>query len=70
MRTKLKTAAFCIALGWLVLPAQAQLSYHMDDHGNLVYTNDESPRPQKASAEKASASPDANRNSSQGSAYN
>lgn len=78
MKTILKTARLStpmaivlgMALGWLVLPAQAQLSYHTDDHGNLVYTNDDSPRPQKASAQKASASLDPHRNSSQASADN
>src|SRR5689334_13795143 len=53
MNTILKTAALLMALGWLAIPAQAQLSYYVDDHGNLVYTNDDAPRARKGSGEKA-----------------
>ena len=68
MKTILMTAALSVVAGWAAVPARAQLSYYLDDHGNLVYTNDES-HPRKAAAEKASAgkisaNPELNRNSS------
>jgi soluble lytic murein transglycosylase-like protein len=52
MKTLLMTAALCMALG-AALPARAQLSYYVDEQGNIVYTNDETPRPPKAPPEKA-----------------
>jgi len=52
LKTLLITAALTAALGWAALPAQAQLSYYVDDQGNVVYTND-APQARKASAEKA-----------------
>jgi soluble lytic murein transglycosylase-like protein len=63
MKTLLITAVLCMAVAWAPLPAQAQLPYYVDDHGNLVYTNDDSPHARKAPAEKASAGSDLNRNS-------
>ena len=41
----LKTAASLIAVAWVVLamPTRAQLASHMDEHGKLVYTNEDSP---------------------------
>ncbi|PYU29172.1 MAG: lytic transglycosylase [Acidobacteria bacterium] len=62
MKTILVTGVLCMVAGWLALPAQAQLPYYMDDHGNLVYTNDDSPHPRKAPAGKPLARPDLNRN--------
>jgi soluble lytic murein transglycosylase-like protein len=54
MKTLLMTAALTAALGWAALPARAQLSYYVDDQGNVVvYTNDNAPQARKASAEKA-----------------
>jgi len=54
MKTLLMTAALAAALGWAALPARAQLSYYVDDQGNVVvYTNDNAPQARKASAEKA-----------------
>jgi soluble lytic murein transglycosylase-like protein len=66
MKTVLKTARLFtplaplaivlgMALGWLALPAKAQLSYYVDDDGKIIYINGESPRARKASTEKASA---------------
>lgn len=52
MKTLLMTAALCVALG-TALPARAQLSYYVDEQGNIIYTNDDAPRRPKASAEKA-----------------
>ena len=52
MKTLLITAALTAALGWAALPAQAQLSYYVDDQGNVVYTND-AQQAHKGSAEKA-----------------
>jgi soluble lytic murein transglycosylase-like protein len=52
MKTLLMTAALCTALG-TALPARAQLSYQVDEQGNIIYTNDDAPRPPKTSAEKA-----------------
>jgi len=42
MKTILTTAVLCTALGSVAISAQAQLPYYMDDHGSLVYTNDDS----------------------------
>jgi soluble lytic murein transglycosylase-like protein len=56
MKTIVLTAALSTALGILALPAHAQLPYYMDDHGNLVYTNDDSPHPRKAPAGKSAGS--------------
>jgi soluble lytic murein transglycosylase-like protein len=64
MKTLLITAVLCMAVGELALPAQAQLSYYLDDRGNLVYTNDDSPRASKAPAEKSSKGAEPNRNTS------
>jgi soluble lytic murein transglycosylase-like protein len=64
MNTILKTAAVCVALGWLTLPAQAQMSYYMDEHGNLVYTNDDAPKAPKTPAPKSAATSDSNRTNS------
>jgi soluble lytic murein transglycosylase-like protein len=55
VKTILKTAAFCMAIGSLALPARAQLSYYVDDNGKIIYTNDDSPQTRKSAAEKASA---------------
>lgn len=54
MKTLLMTAALCMALG-AALPAHAQLSYYVDEQGNIIYTNDEAPRPAKAPAAKAAS---------------
>jgi len=70
MKTILMTAVLSAAVGVAAIPARAQLSYHVDDHGNLVYTNDESQHARKAAAEKAAAASEANRNNSQLSAAN
>lgn len=51
MKTLLMTAVLCTAVG-TALPARAQLSYHVDEQGNIVYTNDDAPRSPKTSAEK------------------
>ena len=43
------TVALFVAAGWLALPAHGQLSSYVDERGNLVYTNADSParaRPQ------------------------
>jgi soluble lytic murein transglycosylase-like protein len=69
-KTILPAAVLSVALGWAAIPARAQLSYYMDDHGNLVYTNNESQRARKAPAEKAAAASEPNRNNSQPSAAN
>jgi soluble lytic murein transglycosylase-like protein len=64
MKTLLVTAALCTAFG-AALPARAQLSYYVDDQGNIVYTNDASPRKvsiEKAAGEKSSAASDLDRN--------
>ena len=61
MKTILKNA------GWLAVPAPAQLSYYVDDDGEILYTNDKSPQERKGEekvlADKGSAngsaSPDA-----------
>lgn len=65
MKTLLMTSALFLALGWVAPSAQAQLPYYVDDHGNAVYTNDDSPRPHRAPAEKASAGSDLSRNASE-----
>jgi Transglycosylase SLT domain len=41
----LKTAASLVALAWVVLamPTRGQLASYVDEHGKLVYTNDDSP---------------------------
>ena len=56
MKTIVLTVALSTAMGILALPAHAQLPYYMDDHGNLVYTNDDSPHPRKALAGKSAGS--------------
>ncbi len=66
MKTLLMTATLTAALACAALPARAQLSYSVDDQGNIVYTND-APQPrkppsEKASAEKGSIGSDLNRN--------
>src|SRR5579872_806443 len=53
------TVALFVAAGWLALPAHGQLSSYVDERGNLVYTNADSPARRKAAAEKNSAAPDA-----------
>jgi soluble lytic murein transglycosylase-like protein len=53
MKTLFMTAALTAALGAAALPARAQLSYDVDEQGNIIYTNDDAPRAPKASAEKA-----------------
>ncbi len=58
MKNLLMTVVLCMAAGWLSVPAQAQLSTYVDDHGNLVYTNANSPAPRKAAAEKTTPSSD------------
>ena len=70
MKTILMTAVLSLTVGIAAIPAQAQLSYYVDDHGNLVYTNNESQHARKAPAEKAAASSEANRNNPQLSAAN
>ena len=59
MKNFTMTVALCVAAGWLVLPAQAQLSSYVDEHGNLIYTNADSPARRKAEAQKRSLAPDA-----------
>jgi soluble lytic murein transglycosylase-like protein len=68
MKTLLMTAALSTALA-MALPARAQLSYYVDEQGNIIYTNDDAPRPPKVSTEKTvtgkgSAATEANQNSS------
>jgi len=63
MKTIVMTAALSVVAGWAAVPARAQLSYYVDDHGNIVYTNSET-RPQKAAAEKAAANADSTRSNS------
>lgn len=62
MKTILKSVAVSIALGmalgWLALPARAQLSYVVDDDGKITYTNDQSPRAGKAAEQATKASPE------------
>src|SRR6516225_6045600 len=65
MKTLLKTAVLCMAAGWAVIPAHAQLGYYMDDRGNLVYTNDDAPHTSRAAGEKTSAQSELNRSGSQ-----
>lgn len=65
MKTILTIAVFCLALGRLAAPAHAQLPYYVDDRGNVVYTNDESPKAPKTPAAKAAAGTNSNRNSSE-----
>ncbi len=65
MKTILTTAVLCTALGSVAISAQAQLPYYMDDHGSLVYTNDDSPHARKAPVEKTPSGPELDRNSSQ-----
>ncbi len=65
VKTILMTAVLSTAVGGWARPAQAQLPYHMDDRGNLVYTNDDAPHARKTPAGKALAAPDSNRNSSE-----
>jgi soluble lytic murein transglycosylase-like protein len=70
MKTLLMIATLCMAAGWVAIPAQAQLSSYVDDHGNLVYTNGQSAHPRKAPAgkapaEKASVRSDLNRSTSE-----
>ena len=54
MKNLLMTVALCVATGWLVPSAHGQLSSYVDEHGNLVYTNADSPARRKAAAEKKS----------------
>ena len=64
MKTLLITAALCTAIG-AALPARAQLSYYVDEQGNIVYTNDALPRKastEKAAGEKSSAGSNLNGN--------
>lgn len=68
MKTLFMTAALTAAL-WAALPARAQLSYYVDEQGNIIYTNDDAPRATKASVEKVavekgSAGSDLTRNAS------
>lgn len=58
MKTLLMTGVLCMAVGWLALPSQAQLSSYVDDRGTLVYTNSESQHARKSAAGKASAGAD------------
>lgn len=46
-----------VLLGLCAVPARAQLASYVDEHGNLVFTNVDSPAPQKAQAEVKSNSP-------------
>lgn len=55
MKNLLMTVALCVAVGWLAPSAHAQLSSYVDEHGNLVYTNADSPARRKAEAEKRAA---------------
>lgn len=59
MKNLLITVALCVAVGWLAPPAHGQLSSYVDERGNLVYTNSDSPAARKAEAEKSSAASDA-----------
>ena len=65
MKNLLMTVALCVAVGWLASPAHAQLSSYVDEHGNLVYTNADSPARGKAQAEKHSAAADVKTTSAQ-----
>ncbi len=59
MKNLLMTVALFVAAGWLAPSAHGQLSSYVDEHGNLVYTNADSPARRKAEAEKKSAAWDA-----------
>lgn len=63
MKTMFMIAVLSAALGMGVLPAKAQLPYYMDEHGNVVYTNNDLPHTRKAPADKPAAGSDLNRNS-------
>ena len=56
MKTILTTAVFCLAIGRLAVPVHAQLPYYVDDHGNLVYTNDDARHTAKTTAKTAAGS--------------
>ena len=56
MKTILTTAVFCLAIGRLAVPVHAQLPYYVDDHGNLVYTNDDARHTAKKTVKTAAAS--------------
>ena len=56
MKTILTTAVFCLAIGRLAVPVHAQLPYYVDDHGNLVYTNDDARHTAKTTAKTAAPS--------------
>jgi soluble lytic murein transglycosylase-like protein len=75
MKTILNAAVLCMTLGWVALPARAQLSYVVDDDGKIIYTNDQSPRARniasgKTSPDKPSASSDTKQNASEAHALN
>lgn len=59
MKTILTTAVFCLAIGRLAVSVHAQLPYHVDDRGNVVYTNDDARHTAKAAAASAAAKPSA-----------
>jgi soluble lytic murein transglycosylase-like protein len=59
MKNLLMTVTLCVAAGWLAPSAHAQLSSYVDEHGNLVYTNADSPARRKAEAERNAAASDA-----------
>jgi soluble lytic murein transglycosylase-like protein len=62
------TVALFLAAGWLALPAHGQLSSYVDERGNVVYTNADSPAARKAEAEKNAAAADAKAKAEQASA--
>ena len=59
MKNLLMTVALCVAAGCLVPSAHGQLSSYVDERGNVVYTNADSPARRKAAAEKNAAAADA-----------
>ncbi len=68
MKNLLMTVALFVAAGWLALPAHGQLSSYVDERGNVVYTNADSPAQRKAAAEKNAAASDAKAKAEQTSA--
>ena len=65
MKTILTTAVFCLAIGRLAVPVHAQLPYYVDDHGNLVYTNDDARHTAKTKAASTAVKPSAEADSNQ-----
>lgn len=61
MKTIVTTAVLSMAIGWMALPARAQLSANTDELGNVVYTNDNTPLG-KSSSQKSTTVSDSKRN--------